>query len=187
MKIKLQNLASLGDIKKCGIADLESLADEIRQFLIGSLSATGGHLASNLGVVDLTLALHKTFNSPRDKIIWDVGHQSYTHKIVTGRMKRFDTLRQLDGISGYPKSSESPHDAFDTGHASTAISVALGFCAARDIAEQRHHVVAVVGDGSLSGGLAFEALNNAGQSDTDMLVVLNDNKMSISENVGALS
>jgi len=164
-----------------------ALAADIRKFLIQSISDTGGHLASNLGVVELTLALHTVFNTPEDKIIWDVGHQSYVHKILTGRRQRFDSLRQLDGLSGFPKATESPHDAFDTGHSSTAISAALGLATARDLQNERYKVVAVVGDGSMTGGLAFEGLNNAGRANTDLLVVLNDNQMSISQNVGAIS
>jgi len=161
--------------------------DEIRKFLIESISDTGGHLASNLGVVELTLALHTVFETPHDKIIWDVGHQAYVHKILTGRREGFAELRKMDGLSGFPKPSESEHDAFATGHSSTAISVALGLAVARDAANAKHAVVAVVGDGSLTGGLAYEGLNNAGRSDTNLLVVLNDNEMSISKNVGAVA
>jgi len=170
-----------------------SLAADIRDFLVNSLSDTGGHLASNLGVVELTLALHTVFSTPVDKIVWDVGHQSYVHKILTGRRGRFDTLRKLDGLSGFPKVHESEHDAFGTGHSSTAISAALGLATARDVLGQtggKSHigkVVAVVGDGSMTGGQCFEGLNNAGRANTDLLVVLNDNGMSIGENVGAIS
>jgi len=155
--------------------------------LINSISDTGGHLSSNLGVVELTLALHAVFHTPRDKIVWDVGHQSYVHKILTARKDRFDSLRKLDGLAGFPKTSESKHDAFDTGHSSTAISAALGLATARDLlGPSKEKVIAVVGDGSLTGGLAYEGLNNAGRSNTDLLVILNDNQMSISKNVGAI-
>lgn len=167
--------------------ELEALAAEIRALLIETVARQGGHLASNLGVVELTLALHRVFNSPEDKIIWDVGHQSYVHKIVTGRWKDFHTLRQRGGISGFPKPEESPHDVFATGHSSTSISVGLGLAKARDLRSEDYKVVAVIGDGSLTGGLAFEALNNAGHLKTNLIVVLNDNEMSIAPNVGALS
>ena len=167
--------------------ELEALAAEIRTLLIETIAKQGGHLAPNLGVVELTLALHKVFNSPQDKIIWDVGHQSYVHKIVTGRWQDFHTLRQWGGISGFPKPEESPHDVFATGHSSTSISVGLGLAKARDLRGEDYKVVAVIGDGSLTGGLAFEALNNAGHLKTDLIVVLNDNEMSIAPNVGALS
>jgi 1-deoxy-D-xylulose-5-phosphate synthase len=176
-------------IKKMSEKQLRILSAEIRDFLTKNIAETGGHLASNLGVVELTLAIHRSFDSPKDKIIWDVGHQSYVHKIITGRKARFDTLRKKDGISGFPKYSESEHDVFDTGHSSTAISAALGFCYARDLKRDdvNEKVVAVLGDGALTGGLAYEALNNAGRMDTDIVVVLNDNDMSISNNVGAMS
>ena len=196
----LDNINSPKDLKLLNPDELSMLAGEIRKFLIYSLSDTGGHLASNLGVVELTLALHTVFNSPVDKIVWDVGHQSYVHKILTGRKERFPSLRKLDGLSGFPKNCESEHDAFDTGHSSTAISAALGLAAARDLKQNRavntrkrrkipnkEKVVAVVGDGSMTGGLAFEGLNNAGRANTDLLVVLNDNQMSIGKNVGAIS
>ncbi|MCL2015674.1 MAG: 1-deoxy-D-xylulose-5-phosphate synthase [Defluviitaleaceae bacterium] len=185
--VTLADIQSPQDIKQLTVAELTAIAAEIRQFLVRNIAKTGGHLASNLGVVELTLALHKVFDTPTDKIIWDVGHQSYVHKILTGRQQDFKRLRKLDGLSGFPKSRESAHDAFDTGHSSTAISAALGFCTARDISNQNHHVAAIVGDGSMTGGLVYEALNNAGRSGTNLLVVLNDNQMSIAENVGAIS
>ncbi|MCL2387707.1 MAG: thiamine pyrophosphate-dependent enzyme, partial [Defluviitaleaceae bacterium] len=182
-------------LKRLTPAALRTLAAEIREFLVHSISDTGGHLASNLGVVELTLALHTVFNTPHDKIVWDVGHQAYVHKILTGRKNRFTELRQLDGLSGFPKPYESEHDCFGTGHSSTAISAALGLALARDIREaneektksQRERVVAIIGDGSITGGLAYEGLNNAGRANTDLLVILNDNQMSISKNVGAVS
>ncbi len=163
------------------------LAEEIRQTIIKTVAKTGGHLAPSLGVVELTLALHKVFNMPEDKIIWDVGHQAYCHKIITGRRKKFNTLRQKNGLSGFPKISESEYDSFGTGHSSTSISAALGMALARDISGQNNEVIAVIGDGSLTGGQAFEALNNAGHLGTNMIVILNDNEMSIDKNVGALS
>ncbi len=175
------------DIKKLDVCQLEKLSKEIREFLISKLSVTGGHLASNLGVVELTLALHKVFSTPEDKIVWDVGHQSYVHKIVTGRRGLFDTLRQSKGISGFPKFKESPHDSFNTGHSSTSISAALGIARARDILKDKYSVIAVIGDGALTGGMAFEALNDAGRSPNNLIVILNDNEMSISKNVGGLS
>ena len=151
------------------------------------VSNNGGHLASNLGVVELTLALHRKFDSPCDKIIWDVGHQTYVHKLLTGRLDRFKTIRQCHGLSGFPKRAESAHDCFETGHSSTSISAAVGFAKARDVLRECHHVVAVIGDGAMTGGMAFEALNHAGHSESNMIVVLNDNEMSISPNVGAMS
>jgi 1-deoxy-D-xylulose-5-phosphate synthase len=174
-------------IKSLSFSQLEILAAEIRDFLIATVSKTGGHLASNLGVVELTLALHKVFHTPQDKLIWDVGHQSYVHKILTGRRKMFATLRQFGGISGFPKPKESPHDAFATGHATTSISAALGMALARDLAQDDYHVVAIIGDGSLTGGQAYEALNHAGQLGVKFTVILNDNEMSIAKNVGAIS
>ena len=167
--------------------DLRRLARRLRQRIITTVAKTGGHLASNLGVVELTIALHRAFQSPRDKIIWDVGHQSYVHKLLTGRAHRFATLRQFGGLSGFPKRHESVHDVFETGHSSTSISAALGMAIARDIKGEDHHVVAVIGDGALTGGMAFEALNQAGQSPHRLIVILNDNEMSISANVGGLS
>ena len=183
----LDHISSPQDIKKLNIRQLSTLSKEIRAFLIRSVAKTGGHLASNLGVVELTVALHHCFHTPKDKIIWDVGHQAYVHKILTGRRDRFNTLRQYKGLSGYPKSSESVHDCFDAGHSSTSISAALGFAISRDIQKDHYHVAAVIGDGSMTGGLAFEGLNNAGRADTNLIVILNDNEMSISENVGAVS
>lgn len=166
---------------------LKKLCCEIREFLITNVSKTGGHLASNLGVVELTIALHMVYDSPKDKIIWDVGHQSYVHKILTGRKDQFDKLRKLNGLSGFPKREESPHDIFNTGHSSTSISAALGIAKARDILKEDYSVVAVIGDGALTGGMAYEALNDAGRSLNNFTVILNDNEMSISKNVGAMS
>ena len=163
------------------------LVKEIREMLIDTCASTGGHLAPSLGTVELTLALHYVFNAPEDKIVWDVGHQAYTHKIITGRRKRFKTLRQFGGISGFPNPRESEYDAFGVGHSSTSISAALGMAVARDLKKEKYKVVAVVGDGSMTGGLAFEGLNNAGHIGTDLLVILNDNEMFISHRVGALA
>ncbi len=175
------------DLRVLSKVQLKLLAGEIRQKIINTVANTGGHLASSLGVVELTIALHYVFNSPEDKIVWDVGHQSYAHKLITGRNKRFHTLRQYKGLSGFPKREESIHDAFNTGHSSTAISAALGIAKARDLKKDNHKVIAVVGDGALTGGMAFEGLNQAGHLKSDLIVVLNDNEMSISKNVGALS
>lgn len=175
------------DLKNMTISELNGLAGDIRAFLIDHLSKTGGHLASNLGVVELTLALHKTFNSPTDKMIWDVGHQSYVHKILTGRATGFDTLRQMDGLSGFPKTAESEHDIFDTGHASNSLSIAAGLAKARDLSGETHQTVAIIGDGALTGGLAYEGLNNIGGTKSRVIVILNDNGMSISKNIGAVS
>ena len=183
----LDKINSPADVKKLSVPQLEQLAKEIRQLLISVISHAGGHLAPNLGVVELTLALHKVFNTPEDKIIFDVGHQAYIHKIITGRREQFPTLRQYGGLSGFPKRSESEHDAFGTGHSSTSISAALGMACARDLQGEDYNVVAVIGDGSMTGGMAFEALNNAGMLHKNMIVVLNDNEMSISKNVGAMS
>ena len=183
----LKSLHGPADLKKLTNHQLGELAGEIRQFLLETVAHTGGHLAPNLGVVELTLALHAVFDSPQDKIVWDVGHQSYIHKIITGRYERFGTLRQLDGLSGFPKPEESVHDSFATGHSSTSISAALGMAKARDLAGDSYKVIAVIGDGSLTGGMAFEGLNQLGHLQTDMIVVLNDNEMSIAKNVGALS
>ena len=183
----LKTINSPDDLKRLSAEQLEELAQEIREFVISTVSLTGGHLAPCLGVVELTLAIHSTFSAPEDRIVWDVGHQAYVHKILTGRRERFSTLRQYGGISGFPRISESEYDTFGVGHASTAISAALGFATARDLKDERRHVVAVVGDGALTGGIAFEGLNNAGASRRNLIVVLNDNRMSISPNVGALS
>jgi len=183
----LESIESPESIKLMDISQITELAREIREFLIKNVSVTGGHLASNLGVVELTLALHKVFDTPKDKIIWDVGHQSYVHKILTGRKDSFPTLRQMNGISGFPKVEESEHDCFNTGHSSTSISAALGMAKARDIKGENHFVIAVIGDGALTGGIAFEALDDAGRSPNDLIVILNDNEMSISRNVGGLS
>ncbi|MGI5921329.1 MAG: 1-deoxy-D-xylulose-5-phosphate synthase [Syntrophomonadaceae bacterium] len=183
----LDQINSPQDVKKLSISQMNQLADDIRQILIKSVAQCGGHLAANLGVVELTIALHYVFDSPRDKIIWDVGHQSYVHKILTGRKDKMLSLRQYRGISGFPRSEESVHDAFNTGHSSTSISVALGMALARDLQQAKYSVVSVIGDGALTGGMAFEALNHAGNEDRDLIVILNDNEMSISRNVGALS
>lgn len=183
----LERIQKENDIKKLNGEELEILAGEIRQFLIEKVSRTGGHLASNLGVVELTMALHLMFQLPEDKIIWDVGHQSYTHKILTGRKEGFDTLRQLGGMSGFPKRSESPCDAYDTGHSSTSISAGVGYVCARELKRESYYVVSVIGDGALTGGMAYEAMNNASQLKKNFIIVLNDNEMSISENVGGIS
>ena len=183
----LDYINQANDIKKIKEQDYDRLADEIRDFLIQNISKTGGHLASNLGVVELTMALHLFLGFPQDKLVWDVGHQAYTHKLLTGRKELFSTLRQMDGLSGFPKREESCCDSFDTGHSSTAVSAALGLVKARDLSGGNHKVVAVLGDGALTGGMAFEAINNAGRLKTNFIIVLNDNNMSISENVGGLA
>lgn len=183
----LNSMKHPSDLKQLSDGQLTELAAEIRKFLLETVAHTGGHLASNLGVVELTLALHAVFDSPADQIIWDVGHQSYIHKMITGRFSRFDTLRQYDGLSGFPKPEESEHDAFATGHSSTSISAAIGLAKARDLMGENNKVIAVIGDGSLTGGMSFEALNHLGHLQTDLIIVLNDNEMSISKNVGALS
>lgn len=185
--MKMEKLRGTKALKRLNPEQLTELAAEIREFLVRSISDTGGHLSSNLGVVELTIALHTVFSSPRDKIVWDVGHQAYVHKILTGRKGSFSTLRKMGGLSGFPKPGESEHDAFGTGHSSTAISAALGLALARDFNESKEKVIAVVGDGSITGGLAYEGLNNAGHANTDLLVVLNDNRMSIGTNVGAVA
>ena len=174
-------------LKKYDTKELNNLCKDIREFIIDNLSKTGGHLASNLGIVELTVALHYVFDSPKDKMIYDVGHQSYVHKILTGRADKFDKLRQADGISGFQKRSESPHDPFEAGHSSTSIAAALGFAYARDLDKKKNEVIAIIGDGSLTGGLALEALNNVDNLQSKVIIVLNDNEMSISQNVGGLS
>ena len=183
----LEQIKGPENLKNMSPEELCVLAGEIRTFLIEKISHTGGHLASNLGVVELTIALLRTFDLPKDKIIWDVGHQSYTHKILSGRMQEFDELRQYGGLSGFPKRKESPYDAFDTGHSSTSISAGLGIAQGRDILGEDYKVVSVIGDGALTGGMAYEALNNAARMKKNFIIVLNDNKMSISENVGGMS
>ncbi len=183
----LSQINSSEDVKKLNISELNTLAAEIRRFMVENVSKTGGHLAPSLGTVELTLALHRVFDPMHDKIVWDVGHQSYTHKILTGRRDRFHTLRQKGGISGFPKTAESEADAFDTGHSSTSISVALGFAKAFELDNSPNRAVAVIGDGALTGGMAYEALNHAGSGKTPLIVILNDNGMSISQNVGGLS
>ena len=183
----LDNIESPQDLKKLSIKDLSRLGKEIRELIINVVSKTGGHLSPNLGVVEITLALNRVFNSPRDKIIWDVGHQCYTHKIITGRKDQFHTLRQYEGICGFPCREESEHDVYNTGHASTALSAAMGIAVARDKNKEDFHVIAVVGDGGLTGGIAWEALNQIGHLREKMIIVLNYNEMSISPNVGALS
>lgn len=183
----LDKIEKPNDIKEMEKDELRPLAKEIRRFLVHKISHTGGHLASNLGVVELTMALHLCCNLPEDKIVWDVGHQSYTHKILTGRKDGFEHLRQFGGMSGFPKQSESDCDAFDTGHSSTSISVALGLAKARDLKKQDHKIFAVIGDGALSGGMAYEAMNNAARLKSNLVIVLNDNQMSISKNVGGMS
>jgi 1-deoxy-D-xylulose-5-phosphate synthase len=183
----LETINSPDDLKKLPLSQLPAVAGELRRMIIETCAKNGGHLAPSLGVVELTIALHRVFSTPADKIIWDVGHQAYAHKILTGRRERFSTLRTLNGISGFPKRAESPHDAFDVGHSSTSISAATGFAAARDLDGRRNKVVAVIGDGSMTGGMAYEGMNHAGALDKDLIVILNDNEMSIAENVGALS
>ena len=183
----LEKIQKANDIKELTEEELKDLSDEIRQFLIEKISVTGGHLASNLGVVELTMALHKVLHFPEDKLIWDVGHQSYTHKLLTGRKEGFDDLRKYGGMSGFPKRKESKCDAFDTGHSSTSISAGLGYVAARELQQEHYNVVSVIGDGSMTGGMAYEALNNASRLKSNFIIVLNDNTMSISKNVGGIS
>ena len=183
----LENINSPEDLKKLSILEEQKLAEEIRKYILEIVSKNGGHLASNLGVVELTLALHKIFDFKKDKIIWDVGHQAYVHKILTGRREELKTLRKLNGIAGFPKTSESPYDFFNTGHSSTSISSALGIARARDLKEENYSVLAVIGDGALTGGMALEALNDVGYSKTKMTIILNDNEMSISHNIGGLN
>lgn len=183
----LNTINSPADLKKLSLDEMGRLAAEVRSKIIETVAITGGHLAPNLGVVELTIALHYVFNAPRDKILWDVGHQSYTHKLLTGRRDRFHTLRTYGGISGFPKRSESPYDTFDTGHSSTSISAGLGISTAKTLKGEKEHVIAVIGDGSTTGGIAFEGLNQAGHTEKNLIVVLNDNAMSIGPNVGAFS
>ena len=183
----LEKINEVNDIKKLEWEEIEILSEEIREFLIEKISMTGGHLAPNLGVVELTMALHLSFDFPKDQIVWDVGHQSYTHKILTGRKTGFDELRKYGGMSGFPKRKESECDSFDTGHSSTSISAAMGLAKASDLLEKDNHVIAVIGDGALTGGMAYEALNNASHLEKNFIIVLNDNKMSISENLGGMS
>ncbi|MBO4990693.1 MAG: 1-deoxy-D-xylulose-5-phosphate synthase, partial [Firmicutes bacterium] len=187
MKQQLQDGRFPEALKTMDEKQLQLLSYEIREYILDTVSKTGGHLASNLGVVELTIALHTVFDSPKDKIIYDVGHQSYIHKILTGRKDALKTIRTMDGISGFPKRCESSHDMFDSGHSSTSISAAAGYAAARDLKGEDYSVVAVIGDGALTGGVAYEALNCAGHSDSPMIVVLNDNEMSIGKNVGGMS
>ena len=183
----LNDIHNPSDLKNLNIEELNSLAEEIKLFLVDSLDKTGGHLSSNLGSIELTLALHYVFDTPNDTFVWDVGHQAYTHKILTGRKELMSTLRQKDGISGFTKRSESEHDAFGAGHSSTSISAALGIAIANKLQQNSNTSIAVIGDGALTGGMSFEALNHAGDTDANLLIVLNDNDMSISKNVGALS
>ena len=183
----LERIQKENDIQNIAKDELPVLAQEIREFLVEKISRTGGHLASNLGVVELTIAMHLCFHLPEDKMIWDVGHQSYTHKILTGRREGFDELRKYGGMSGFPKRNESKCDAFNTGHSSTSISAGLGYVEARDIRGEDYYVISVIGDGALTGGMAFEALNNASNLKTNFIIVLNDNQMSISQNVGGMS
>lgn len=183
----LETINAPEDVKKLNTEEKKKLAEEIRKYILEIVSENGGHLASNLGVVELSLALHSVFDVPKDKIVWDVGHQTYVHKIITGRREQLKTLRQLNGIAGFPKSKESEADSFNTGHSSTSISAALGMARARDLKKENHSVIAVIGDGALTGGMALEALNDAGWSQTRMTVILNDNEMSISKNIGGIS
>lgn len=187
MKYDLYDSELIKKIKESKISDLEKLSLDIREFLIDNVSKTGGHLSSNLGAVELIVSLHRVYDSPRDRIIYDVGHQSYVHKILTGRADKFDTLRQKNGLSGFPKQEESDHDIYDTGHSSTSLSAGLGMAVARDLSNEEYEIITVIGDGSMTGGLCFEALNNIGSSGKRMRIVLNDNGMSISKNVGGLS
>ncbi len=186
MAMDLHSITGPSFLKELTTKQLEVLSEDIRRFLIENLSRTGGHIGPNLGVVELTVALHKVFDSPSDKFIWDVGHQSYVHKILTGRAGQFDTLRQFKGLCGFPKRNESDHDVWETGHSSTSLSAAMGMAAARDIKKDSNHVIPIIGDGALTGGMAFEALNHIGHAQTDMVVILNDNEMSIAPNVGAM-
>ncbi len=182
----LNKITSPSFLKNLNKKELEQLAQEIRTFLIEKCSVTGGHIGPNLGVVELTMMLHKMFDSPKDKFLWDVGHQAYVHKILTGRASQFDTLRQFKGLCGFPKRVESEHDEWETGHSSTSLSAAMGMAAARDIKKENNFVIPIIGDGALTGGMALEALNHIGHAKTNMIVILNDNEMSIAPNVGAL-
>ena len=183
----IEKINSAKDVKKLNIEEQKKLAEEIRKYIIEIVAENGGHLASNLGVVELTIALHTVFDLPTDKIVWDVGHQTYVHKIITGRREELKTIRKLDGIAGFPKTNESETDCFNTGHSSTSISAALGMARARDIKKENNHVLAVIGDGALTGGMALEALNDAGCSKARLTVILNDNEMSISKNIGGIN
>lgn len=183
----LEKIKKPNDVKNLNKEELEILAAEIREFLISNLSRTGGHLASNLGVVELTIALHLVLNLPEDKLIWDVGHQCYTHKILTGRADGFENLRRADGMSGFPKRCESDCDSFDTGHSSTSISAGLGYVRSRDLLGKSYRVMSVIGDGALTGGMAYEAMNNVAELKKNFIIILNDNNMSISDNVGGMS
>src|SRR5689334_135322 len=187
MRKLLDTINGPEDLRGLSIEELELLAQEVRQEIISTINTVGGHYASNLGTVELTVALHKVLRSPHDKIVWDVGHQAYPHKLLTGRRDRFNTIRQYGGLSGFLCRDESEHDVFGAGHASTSISAAYGMAVARDLNHEKFHVAAVIGDGALTGGMAYEALNNAGHSERPFIVILNDNEMSIAPNVGAIS
>ena len=183
---EIENINLPEDLKKLDIKEKEKLSAEIRKEILNVVSNNGGHLASNLGVVELTIALHSVFNAPKDKIVWDVGHQTYVHKILTGRKDKMNSLRKRNGIAGFPKREESEYDTFNTGHSSTSISAAIGMARARDIKKENYQIVAVIGDGALTGGMALEALNDGGSSKTNFIIILNDNEMSISKNVGGI-
>jgi len=183
----LEQINDANDVKKLNIRELQSLSEELRAYILSVVSRKGGHLSSNLGVVELSVALEYVFDTGKDRLVWDVGHQSYTHKILTGRKESFQTLRDTGGLSGFPKRKESGSDPYDTGHSSTSIAAALGFAKARDMSGEAYHVITVIGDGSMTGGQAFEALNFAAELDTDILVILNDNHMSIAPNIGGIS
>jgi len=183
----LTSIGGTADLKRLDVSQLPELSQQMRDYMIQTLAPIGGHLGAGLGVVELSIALHYIFNTPQDKIVWDVGHQAYPHKILTGRLHGMPTMRQYDGLNGFTKRKESAHDAFGAGHASTSISAAYGFAMGRDLQQQDHHCIAVIGDGSLGGGMAFEALNHAGGNNNNVLVILNDNEMSIAPNVGAMS
>ena len=183
----IEKVNSTKDLKKLTLSEKEELATDIRKYILEIVSENGGHLASNLGVVELTISLHSVFNVPEDKIVWDVGHQTYVHKILTGRKEELKTLRKLNGIAGFPKTNESETDCFNTGHSSTSISAAMGMAKARDLENKTNSVIAVIGDGALTGGMALEALNHVGSSRTNMIVILNDNEMSISKNIGGVN